>query len=107
MPMQRIALSLVLLAGLILAGVGAVEAVEFQSTQGWLLGVDQTAGLIQLAMNPSNPSQTVKVSVNQWVLGQCLKRLETRKAYDIWMDVIICPGSNLGCSYSYGFRAKG
>lgn len=103
----RIALTLVLLTGFFLAAAGAAEAVEFQSSQGWLVSVDQTAGLIRLAMNPSNPSRTVDLVVNQWVLGQCQRRLETRKGYDIWMDVIICPGSGRGCSYSYGLKTKG
>lgn len=105
---QSILFTVVLLAALIfLAQAGPVGAAEDKSSQGWLLRVDEGAGQIHLATNPFNPSQTVAVSVNRWVMGQCQRKLETRKAYDIWMDVLICPGSKLGCSYSYGFRPKG
>lgn len=106
---QSILFTVVLLAALIfLAQAGPVGAAGYESSQGWLLKVDEAAGQIHLATNPFNPSQTVAISVNRWVMGQCQKRLETRgKAYDIWMDVLICPGSQLGCSYSYSFRAKG
>jgi hypothetical protein len=107
MSTQRIVLFVFLLTGLLLFAGAAAEAAAFESTQGWLKSVDETAGVIQLAMSLSNPSQTVSLSATKWVIGQCQRRLDTRKGFNIWMDVTVCPGSGKGCYYSYGLRPKG
>ncbi len=88
--------------------VGALASVGVASSdkhsEGWLLSVDETAGVIQLAVSPS---ETVTLSVNEWVISRCQRLQRTyKKGYEIWMDVTICPGSNLGCAYSYGIRKK-